>query len=63
MVTTYENICIGLLISVDCKNVFYQGIVATFDQSKGVIQLKNCIKNGIHLGSKLADIKYDFYFC
>ena len=59
---TTTNRFVGYLVSVECKNVFYQGIVTTIDSNKAAIQLKNCIQNGIHLGSKLADIKYDYYF-
>ena len=48
---------IGYLVSVECKNVFYQGIVTNIDSNKAVIQLKNCFQNGLHCGNKLIDIK------
>jgi hypothetical protein len=54
---TTTNRFVGYLVSVECKNIFYQGIVTNIDPSKAVIQLKNCFQNGIHLGSKLIDIK------
>lgn len=48
---------IGYLVSVECKNLFYQGIVANIDPNKAIIQLKNCFQNGIQCGSKLIEIK------
>ena len=48
---------IGYLVSVECKNVFYQGIVSNIDPIKAVIQLKDCYQNGINCGSKLVDLK------
>jgi hypothetical protein len=48
---------IGYLVSIECKNVFYQGIVTLIDSTKGIIQLKNCFKNGLHCGNQLVDIK------
>jgi hypothetical protein len=53
---------IGYLVSVECKNLFYQGIVASIDSTKAIIQLKNCFQNGIHCGAKLIEIKYNFSF-
>ena len=49
---------VGYLVSVECKSIFYQGIVANIDADKAIIQLKNCFQNGLHCGTnKLVDIK------
>lgn len=48
---------LGYLVSVECKNIFYQGIVANIDPNKAIIQLKNCFQNGIQCGAKLIEIK------
>lgn len=48
---------VGYLVSVECKDIFYQGIVTQIDSNKALIQLKNVFQNGIHCGSKLIDIK------
>jgi hypothetical protein len=48
---------VGYLVSVECKDIFYQGIVTQIDSIKSLIQLKNVFQNGIHCGSKLVDIK------
>jgi len=48
---------VGYLVSVECKDLFYQGIVTQIDSNKALIQLKNVFQNGIHCGSKLVDIK------
>lgn len=48
---------VGYLVSVDCKDIFYQGVVTQIDPNKALIQLKNVFQNGIHCGSKLVDIK------
>lgn len=48
---------VGYLVSVECKDFFYQGIVTQIDSNKALIQLKNVFQNGIHCGSKLVDIK------
>jgi hypothetical protein len=48
---------VGFLVSVECRDFFYQGIVTQIDQTKALIQLKNVFQNGIHCGSKLVDIK------
>ena len=48
---------VGYLVSVDCKDIFYQGVVTQIDQEKSIIQLKNVFQNGIHCGTRLVDIK------
>lgn len=48
---------IGYLVSIESKNVFYQGIINQIDAEKAIIQLKNCFQNGLNLGSKLIDVK------
>ena len=48
---------VGYLVSVDCKDIFYQGVVTQIDPTKTLIQLKNVFQNGIHCGSKLVDIQ------
>jgi hypothetical protein len=46
------------LVSIECKNVFYQGIVAKIDSKNAIIRLKNCFQNGLSCGNKLIEIKY-----
>ncbi len=53
---------VGYLVSVECKNLFYQGIVSHIDSNKALIQLKNVFQNGIHCGNKLIDIKLEKKF-
>ena len=48
---------VGYLVSVECKNLFYQGIVTHIDSSKALLQLKNVFQNGIHCGARIVDIK------
>ena len=48
---------VGYLVSVECKDLFYQGIVTQIGSTKAIIQLKNVFQNGIHCGTKLVDIK------
>lgn len=57
MSSTDSNRFVGYLVSVECKNIFYQGIVTTIDSAKAIIQLKNCFQNGIHCGNKIVEIK------
>ena len=54
---TAGNKFVGYLVSVESKNVFYQGIVNAILADRGVIQLKNCFQNGVHCGVKLIDIR------
>lgn len=48
---------VGYLISIECRNLFYQGVVSSIDSANGSIQLRNCFQNGLHCGNKLIDIK------
>ncbi len=48
---------VGFLVSVECRDFFYQGIVTHIDPNKALLQLKNVFQNGIHCGAKLVDIK------
>lgn len=48
---------IGYLVSIESKNVFYQGIVSLIDLNKNLIQLKNCYKNGIQITNQTIDIR------
>jgi hypothetical protein len=52
------------LVSIECKNVFYQGIVAKIDSKNALIRLKNCFQNGLSCGNKIIEIKYfnDIFF-
>ncbi|CAF0730117.1 unnamed protein product [Brachionus calyciflorus] len=54
---TSSNKFTGYLVSIESKNVFYQGVINLIDSQNAVIQLKNCFQNGISLGSKVVDIK------
>lgn len=51
------NKFVGYLVSVESKNVFYQGVVNAILPDRGVIQLKNCFQNGVHCGVRLIDIR------
>lgn len=48
---------VGYLVSIECKNTFYQGIVCGIDLNSNNIQLKHCYKDGMRCGSKLVEIK------
>lgn len=51
------NMFVGHLLSIETKNVFYQGIVNKIDLQMGCIYLKNCFQNGLSCGDKLVEIK------
>lgn len=51
------NNFIGFLLSIECKNTFYQGIVHNIDAGKELIFLKNCFQNGISCGEKIVEVK------
>ncbi|RMZ95771.1 enhancer of mRNA-decapping 3 [Brachionus plicatilis] len=52
-----NNNFVGYLVSVESKNLFFQGVINLIDTKNSIIQLKNCFQNGINLGDKLVDIK------
>lgn len=57
MSSSTPNRFIGFLLSIECKNVFYQGIVQSIDVDRDLLSLKNCFQNGVSCGEKMIDIK------
>lgn len=51
------NNFVGYLVSIETRNVFFQGIINSIDTKNSLIQIKNCFQNGINLGPKLVDVK------
>ena len=47
----------GYLVSVECKNTFYQGVIDVLDVANNVLRLKKCYANGMNCGAKLVEIK------
>lgn len=52
-----NNNFVGYLVSIESKNIFFQGVINSIDTKNSIIQLKNCFQNGINLGAKLIDVK------
>jgi len=50
---------VGYLVSVECKNTFYQGVIDVLDVANNVLRLKKCYANGMNCGTNLVEIKND----
>lgn len=48
---------VGYLVSVECKNTFYQGVIDKLDVANNVLRLTKCFANGMNCGSKFVEIK------